>query len=285
MRDRLSNPIGEATFKYISESEPWFPAITPRLVCAAARTLLPPHDLTSRNYSSNSYLDKSIFSGVNVCHQFMIDQESGPKLETLEDRHKLRYEALGLNFCSDHGHNQNAITVLQDAFNALSVIPSLQTSIRYLIMSVHVLTVADDAFDVSHSDPKLPFSVFLSVPSIGAPHSTSRVIESLVHEAMHLQLSLLDEFEPLLIPNEKFIYSPWMDEFRPLIGVFHGMYVFSNVLRALELLVESSRNDLQSYDYLTKRIETIKSDLLVAREQFYLEYLTDFGRLIFGNFR
>ena len=101
---------------------------------------------------------------------------------------------------------------------------------------------------------------------------------------MHLQLSLLDMFDPLLLPNQKTIYSPWMDELRPLLGVLHGMYVFSNVLRALELLVEGDNISRQNYSYLTKRMESINSDLLVAREQFDLKFLTDFGRHIFGYF-
>lgn len=271
--------------KIIDESEPWFPTVIPCLASAAARELLRPIGLSQNNYCSNSYLNKSNCENFNLCHQFLINGTNGPRLEQLSDHHTLRYEALGLRFPSDHNHSENATAVLQDAINTLSEIPSLQTSIKYLVLSVHILAISDDAYDVSHSDPKLPFSIFLSVPNTDTPRSTLRVLEALVHEAMHLQLSLLDMFEPLLLSNQKLVYSPWMDELRPLLGVLHGMYVFSNVLRAFELLSERNNSDRQTSVYMDNRVKSIKNDLLVAREQFDAEYLTNFGKVIFGHLR
>ena len=113
---------------FIGESEPWFPAVTPRLANAATRELLQPIGLSSNNYCSNSYLDKSGCENFHVHHQFLIDGTNGPRLEQLADRHKLRYEALGLRFSSNHDHNENAVAVLQDAINTLSAIPSLHTA-------------------------------------------------------------------------------------------------------------------------------------------------------------
>lgn len=269
-------------FEIGEESEPWFPRLTPNLVNAVAKKLLRPIGLSTENYSSNSYLENSANRPIDLFHQFLINGTNGPNIEFLAEHHKQQYQSLGLKFLPDHKHNENVVLVIHDALSALSEIPSLKTSISYLVKSIHVLAVTDDSFDVSHSDPKLPLSIFLSVPSPKTPFSALRVAEALVHEAMHLQLSIIDLFNPLLLGNKKSSYSPWMGEFRPLLGVLHGMYVFSNILRALELLVTKSRNSRPEHEYLINRIAVIEGELLAAQLHFDQKYLTHFGRIIFA---
>ena len=74
-------------------------------------------------------------------------------------------------------------------------------------------------YDVSHSDPAVPFSIFLSVPPAGQT-GRLRLAESIIHECMHLQLSIVEKALPL-------IDEPHAMYCRPASGVLHGLYVFS----------------------------------------------------------
>ncbi|HEX8214871.1 MAG TPA: HEXXH motif-containing putative peptide modification protein, partial [Allosphingosinicella sp.] len=53
-----------------------------------------------------------------------------------------------------------------------------------------------------------------------------RAAENVVHEAMHLQLSFVEQATPLVADLEATIRSPWKQEPRQLQGVLHGLYVF-----------------------------------------------------------
>jgi HEXXH motif-containing protein len=115
---------------------------------------------------------------------------------------------------------------LREGAELLMRLPSLAAAAGLLVRSVHVLTPAGPGYDVSHSDPALPFSIFLTVPA-GESQVSWRVAESLVHEAMHLQLSLIERWCPLIDEDRTGSgYSPWQRRQRPLGGLLHGLYVF-----------------------------------------------------------
>ena len=102
---------------------------------------------------------------------------------------------------------------------------------------MHVLQPPGAEIDVSYSDPDVPFSVFVSIPGPGR-HTALRLAESLVHECMHLHLTLIEAVVPLVGDDCASTFSPWLRRPRPLRGVLHGLYVFSVVdefLRVLEL--------------------------------------------------
>lgn len=96
-----------------------------------------------------------------------------------------------------------------------------------LVRSVHRVAPKAPGYDLSHSEPGLPFSVFVSIPA-GEPSDAMRVAESLLHEAMHLQLTLIERHAPL-ITGEGEAYSPWQQCVRPIQGIVHGLYVFGAI--------------------------------------------------------
>ena len=67
---------------------------------------------------------------------------------------------------------------------------------------VHLLEAPSQEVDCSYSRPDLPFSVFLSVPGYGTHARIERVTEALVHETMHIQLSLLER-RLLLVESDR----------------------------------------------------------------------------------
>jgi HEXXH motif-containing protein len=110
------------------------------------------------------------------------------------------------------------------ATSLICLLPSLATTVSALVRSVHVLRSTDPGIDISFSDPAIPFSIFLSV-SEGA-EADLRIAEAIIHESMHLQLSLVEELVPIVMDDRITLYSPWKQATRPLSGVIHALYVF-----------------------------------------------------------
>ncbi len=121
------------------------------------------------------------------------------------------------------------IGVLRQARHLVHAVwPELSSSIGHLVRCIHLLDAPSLEVDCSYSRPDLPFSVFLSVPDSGTPARTERVIEALVHETMHLQLSLVERRIPLVESSgeDTVAFSPWRSTERDVQGVIHALYVF-----------------------------------------------------------
>ena len=115
---------------------------------------------------------------------------------------------------------------VQEAIGILATVPTLLPTVCTLVRALHLIDPGDDEIDVSFSEPGLPFSAFISVPGPSAPAGPLRVAEALLHEAMHLQLTLIEEVVPLVGPSERAYFSPWRNEYRTAQGVLHALYVF-----------------------------------------------------------
>ena len=73
------------------------------------------------------------------------------------------------------------------------------------------------------------------------------IAECFTHEASHYWLNLYELFCPdeFIIngwSDESFV-SPWRKDKRPLMGIFHGLYVFSNVFYVLNYLENNSSHE------------------------------------------
>jgi HEXXH motif-containing protein len=79
----------------------------------------------------------------------------------------------------------------------------------------------------SFSISLLPGVIFLS-----DAYQEVRLAEAIIHEFGHNELFLLQQFAEVIDsrPDELF-YSPWRTDPRPLIGLYHAIYVFTTVLQ------------------------------------------------------
>ena len=146
-----------------------------------------------------------------------------------------RYERSGLVFPRSVTAPA-VVSAIRSAWSLVEAAPGLRAAVAAYLRSVHVLQPPGAEIDVSYSDPDVPFSVFLSIPAPG-PRAALRLAESLVHECMHLHLTLIEAVLPLVGDERASTFSPWMYRPRPLRGVLHGLYVFSAIdafLRVLE---------------------------------------------------
>jgi HEXXH motif-containing protein len=126
------------------------------------------------------------------------------------------------------------------------------------VNELHLLR-ADPGYDVSHSQPRWRSRVFVSIPDRSDDIGALRFAEGLVHEAMHLNLTLFEAHHPIITDQKGMMTSPWHAEQRPYLGVAHGLFVFT-CLRAYfdELHGQKLRT---VYEHTQTRITQIRSEV------------------------
>jgi len=121
----------------------------------------------------------------------------------------------------------DSIGRLKAALAVIEQVSPAYSCIRKLVRCIQVVRSEHHEIDVSYSHPDIPYTIFISVCEDDSPISNLRVAESIIHEAMHLKLTLLEKVTPLVRPDStELFYSPWRDEMRPIQGVLHGLFVF-----------------------------------------------------------
>ncbi len=147
-----------------------------------------------------------------------------------------------------------------DTTDLLRIVPRLALSVHAVVGEV-VLLKAGPAFDISHSEPRWPQTIFVSVPSRPGQVSALRAAENIVHEAMHLQLTILENASPLVANERAKMTSPWRDEPRHLQGVLHGLYVFTCIAAFFERLGPSGILTAEGARHIGRRQIQIADEL------------------------
>lgn len=160
-------------------------------------------------------------------HDLQVDGRILTRLEVLSPEVDERYTSQGLRLLTPEEAVGSSKKLFGLALNVQTMPNSLLGAVLALAKVTHLLRSAGDGMDTSHSDPDLPFSIFVSVPEPGERYGAFRLGEGFVHEAMHLQLSLIEQISPLVVEAGATYYSPWREQHRPLGGVLHGLYVFA----------------------------------------------------------
>ena len=206
-------------------------------------------------------------------------------LEILAPKVEAYFELKGVRFYSpDELKTPVLIQTLKEAFNLIALTPTLCQSVSVLVKSLHLLIPPDVASDVSFSEPEIPFSIFVSMPYEAVEWRALRVAEAIIHEAMHLQLSLVERIVPLVDGEEEVFYSPWKQVQRKTAGLLHALYVFAIIDSWLEKI-----SLLSDGLYVDRRRSEIKSQ--ISQNSLFAESadLTSEGRalswLIFSRFR
>ena len=185
-----------------------------------------------KNYSTAKYSTCS--SSPNSCRDRFAEilGEGSLQVEMLSGLHADKWESLGLELANERELRQMrfAETLIQACHLLRCVLPIYGTVIG-LCRCLHVLLPGQEDTDVSYSHPDLPFSIFVSCPATNERNRIERLAENIVHEALHLQLSLVERRHSLSCEDtskQKF-FSPWKQSERDLRGFLHGVYVFANL--------------------------------------------------------
>ena len=164
---------------------------------------------------------------------------------------------------------------VNEALSLLDQVPTVWPTVRELVRALHVIDPSDDEIDVSFSDPSIPFTVFVSVPAIRSEIVTLRIAEAILHESMHLHLTLIAQIVPLVQPKGKRQYSPWRGEDRDSEGILQALYVFS-VIRSFFAMVPTLRSD-EAGNHVSNRTRQIESQIMQARDFRECDELTPEG--------
>jgi HEXXH motif-containing protein len=237
--------------EYVNDSRLWFPGLAQYLMT----------DLVSRDQGRRGLVDhygtqRWLTGDANASIVGMGTVRLGRHLSIIEQLPVSTIDSFSnLTFADDKG--SHACAQIQEAAEVLDSVNTLADTVGCLARSIHLLRASID-HDISHSSPHLPFSVFVSIPEPTERDASLRVAESLIHESMHLQLTLLDTIEPLVDASGTCGYSPWKQEIRPVEGLLHGIYVFAVIHQTLGVLA-----DLQpaSQAYCVKRRNAIQAEV------------------------
>ena len=235
---------------------------------------------TWRSYSTEQFLNGSkpcVLDTVDIA-DFPFD--SGLRLELLPSNLVSMWQSLGLEFATKRDiENLGFGEVLRKSLDLVRVVPPLYGTVAGVCRSVHVLLASTKGYDVSYSDPSLPFSIFISCPVEGESNRWERLAENILHEALHLQLSLIERSQPLVADGAQGqkVFSPWRKEERSIGGLLHAIYVFGN-LRHFWQQAAPRRFGLSAF--AEARLDSINSEMEMAADLLERRQLTSLGRSV-----
>lgn len=248
-----------------SDSDLWFPELTADLADRAWEGLRRDIGVTPGIYGTERVLSQSISAPRDIVGSLVMctPSHAAPttSIETLSRECVVEYQRKGVSFYSSAEIHPTVLARVEEALAIINQVPSLMRTVAVLVRSLHLIRPEDEDHDVSFSEPNVPFSIFVSVPSRRMPDDRWRIAEAIVHEAMHLQLTLIEQVIPLVKATQAKLFSPWRATYRPVQGVLHGVYVFrviDSFLAKLSSLGISSR-------YVEGRRGAINNQILDAR--------------------
>lgn len=150
------------------------------------------------------------------------------------------------------------LTLFDSAAAAIDKVADLAEITRARVGHIHILT-APPGYDVSHSEPQWPDRIFVSVPERSDGVGALRLAENVVHEAMHLHLTVFEQGTSLVRDKLGEIYSPWRHSLRSYGGVVHGLFVFSCLREYFGRLPNDCHGDVTNH--IRQRVEDIDSEI------------------------
>ncbi len=261
---------------------PWFPELTWDLVDAGTRALFDSTGIPPSEYGTARVIARDAAAARNIAEHLLIHSETECfertiQVETLNREFTRRYEESGISFyMAEEIFSSNLLKSLRDALNLLARIPTISATVAALVRSLHLIKPEDDEYDVSFSEPHIPFSIFVSVPQKYNNLNRPRIAEAILHEAMHLQLTLIEQALPLVDLTRGRYFSPWKKEYRSARGVLHALYVFRVIDSLLKNLSYSCSSDVAQY--VDRRRNEIRIQIGEIQQFRFASELTDAGR-------
>jgi hypothetical protein len=245
---------------------PPFPASLPASLRALGeRALLEYHSITHDNYSTERFLGGAVSESFAVLGAIPIGGAFSLNFEGRSPELVRYCEEQDLKLKNDDD-STTAIDLVHTALaDVVGPYNFLLSAVGELVWRCHIVESENDDYDVSFSDPAIPFSIFISAPTRVERRSVLRVAESLIHETMHLQLTLFELCCPLIDPLSTWsMYSPWKRQVRPAQGILHGLYVFY-VLRWLWQEISKTTHNEIDREFALRRVNEINEEISLVR--------------------
>ena len=154
------------------------------------------------------------------------------------------------------------VTCFQEALQLLEYVVPSSRCIHALVRAIIVLAPDNPDTDISYSHPAIPFSIFISCSAQPSDYQEIRLLEAILHEAMHLQLSLIERYIPLIESTGEtdLYYSPWRNELRPARGLLHGLFVFRAIYEFFSILNTRPQSVRMKF-HMNSRLERIAHEI------------------------
>ena len=269
-----------------STSSVWFPTLTEQLVTGGWESIFQKYGIQEGNYSTEAMLHGRISNSIitNACLSPTIQNINKPlrpiNINPVPEEIVAMYSYSGSKpYSIEKLKDSTVLQCLQASLDILATIPTVYETVSNLVISLHILQPEDDNFDISYSLPNIPFSIFVSVPSKRMENDVLRVAEAILHEAMHLQLTLIEQFVPMIIETDESYFSPWKNEPRHPRGVLHAIYVFCVIKQFFELLIKQNIST-SSIQFLNERCDVISNQLAEINDFKNCQHLTESGRIL-----
>ena len=235
---------------------------------------------TYRSMTGSSSSVRKIFKSIPIGHTGC-DRAIYMRLliEFLPEIERRRYHVGGLTYYTENDLARSpALECFRDALLTLHLVPDVAECLGFLVRVCHLLKPDDSCSDISFSDPDIPFSIWLSIPTFRVANDGLRVAESILHESMHLQLTLIEEVLPLVSSHEQSFFSPWKGMYRPSHGLLHAVYVFRVIDKFYEQLLSMPPRSADDTRYMVSRRKRIAEEILQSRMIIRYSDFTDIGK-------
>ena len=272
MQYRIPEEIKAVIFQ---SAEPWLPDLS-ELLAGIAWKKLSPFGIVPDNYGTHRCLGRDPATDLQSHFTLRVGDQLLCQLETLPEKSRSIFKEAGLTF-APCPLKEDDVPNLQSALSLVGTVPTLYSTVAHFLRSLHVLEAPSEEYDVSHSDPSVPFSIFVTIPS-AERYGRLRLAESIVHECMHLQLTVFEGLFPLVEDENKVAYSPWRLTVRPLSGIIHGLYVFTVIHSWFEKLVHCNSLPQEERSFIERRQKKIIGEVVQVTTLEFEPGLTDAGR-------
>jgi len=167
--------------------------------------------------------------------------------------------------------NEKDLDVFErDVKKAFDLIRQYDTSLyQLMIQRLQWIIFFPNEKRISFTDSRLPESIFVSPNAYDG--DTFLLAAALIHEFSHLELAVIIGIEPIFKDGGQLFRSPWRDDSRPIGGIVHGVYVFTQVLRFFHLALP----DLSSS--ASEMYKLVQNQLYVAHNQLPPHFFTGLG--------
>lgn len=273
------NELKTLILQYLSDADslPWFPGLGQRLAKEKWISLEKQTGLNKDNYSTEACLkSKKIADLFPLAHALQNQIPVFPVPLELALRDKKNNIS---SYSLDELQSLPVLECIDDAFEWFKIENSIIDTIIALVRNIHLLKLEDNEYDVSYSLPNIPFSIFVSIPSKRLIDDSLRIAEAILHETMHLQLTLIEEIIPLVKKSSHKYFSPWKNEYRNPGGIIHAIYVFRTIREFYKkiLMTDIHQSHLK---FLIRRKEEIESQLISLSNFGMSDALTKQGSLL-----
>ncbi|MEH2563811.1 aKG-HExxH-type peptide beta-hydroxylase [Bradyrhizobium sp. AZCC 2289] len=259
----------------------WFENLGPLLILPRWSELGERYGIDRENYGTARILgqtpqaDRTVIG--SLCKP-VFDDDRKILVESLGPQFVDQYSELGLKFYRSDEVGPELLSSLRCAIHLISLVRGAAVSVSAVLSVLHLLKPNSPNYDVSFSEPFVPFSIFVGVEREGRPNDDLRLAEGILHECMHLQLTLIEGQIALIAAEKETHFSPWRQEIRPTRGVLHALYVFRAIQDFFAALMASATLSEGQYRYAQRRYDQIDEDVLQVEDLTMSQDLTPIGR-------